>query len=248
MLADDRGICAVAERGAGEETLLVRHTRVDVLVVCSATARAALCSLRRTAAVVTRRPAVVTVLAQGTADDVRSLLASGARGVLRSGSAAEHLPWAVHAASRGAVALDPVFATAVVAAYVEPVRAGLQQDAARRRLAALSRREGEVLRLAAQGLDSRDIAVQLGVARVTVKAHLRNAYARLGVTGRLQAARIAWEAEPEDRRPVLDLGGAVPPRRGDAGGADIRAAHRTYRAGDFAAGPPVHPGCLRTRP
>jgi len=56
----------------------------------------------------------------------------------------------------------------------------------------LTGRELDVLRLAAQGMKSADIALSLGITERTVKAHLAAAYRRLGVTSR--AAAIARAA------------------------------------------------------
>jgi DNA-binding CsgD family transcriptional regulator/tetratricopeptide (TPR) repeat protein len=55
----------------------------------------------------------------------------------------------------------------------------------------LTRREIEVLRLVAQGLSDADVAESLFISRRTVGQHLRSIYAKLGVTNRTAATRIA---------------------------------------------------------
>ncbi len=52
---------------------------------------------------------------------------------------------------------------------------------------ALSPREREVLQLVSQGLPSKLIAQQLGIAEATVKFHLSSVYAKLGVASRAEA-------------------------------------------------------------
>lgn len=52
----------------------------------------------------------------------------------------------------------------------------------------LSDREFEVLRLLAQGMSNKEIAGVLSISEKTVKNHLYNAFRKLGVTGRTQAA------------------------------------------------------------
>jgi DNA-binding NarL/FixJ family response regulator len=51
-------------------------------------------------------------------------------------------------------------------------------------LASLSRREFELLRLAASGLDNGQIADTVTLSVRTVTRHLSNAYLKLGVSGR----------------------------------------------------------------
>ena len=58
---------------------------------------------------------------------------------------------------------------------------------------ALSARELDVLRLAADGLTNDAVATSLGLSPRTVERHLSNAYAKLGVSGK--AARAAAVAE-----------------------------------------------------
>jgi predicted ATPase/DNA-binding CsgD family transcriptional regulator len=57
----------------------------------------------------------------------------------------------------------------------------------------LTTREREVLRLLARGLSNAQIAEELVVSLLTVKAHLRSIYSKLGVTSRVAATRYALE-------------------------------------------------------
>jgi DNA-binding CsgD family transcriptional regulator len=54
--------------------------------------------------------------------------------------------------------------------------------------AVLSHRELQVARLAAAGRNNLEIALQIGIARETVKQTLRRVYKKLGVNGRAQMA------------------------------------------------------------
>jgi len=58
---------------------------------------------------------------------------------------------------------------------------------------ALTQRELEIVSLAARGYTNAQIAQRLWVTRWTVKYHLANAYKKLGVTNRTQAARRLFE-------------------------------------------------------
>lgn len=57
----------------------------------------------------------------------------------------------------------------------------------------LTERELEVLRLLAAGLGNKEIAETLVIALSTVKQHLKNIYAKLGVHSRIQAVAQARE-------------------------------------------------------
>jgi DNA-binding CsgD family transcriptional regulator len=60
-------------------------------------------------------------------------------------------------------------------------------------LSALSAREREVARLAAEGLSAREIAERLFIGERTVETHLANVYAKLGVRSKVELARRASE-------------------------------------------------------
>jgi two-component system response regulator DegU len=55
-------------------------------------------------------------------------------------------------------------------------------------MASLSRREFQVCSLLADGLQNKEIASSLCIARGTVDAHLKNIYEKLGVHSRTAAA------------------------------------------------------------
>ncbi len=84
---------------------------------------------------------------------------------------------------------DRAFAARVIAAFapgVAPPPAPAVDEP-------LSDREIEVLRLVAAGASNEDAAKTLFVARSTIKKHLQNIYAKLGVGGRMQAVARARE-------------------------------------------------------
>lgn len=64
------------------------------------------------------------------------------------------------------------------------------------RLWSLTRREGEILALVAEGLSNSKMARMLWLSEQTVKFHLSNIYRKLGVANRTAAARWAIQQQP----------------------------------------------------
>jgi DNA-binding NarL/FixJ family response regulator len=61
------------------------------------------------------------------------------------------------------------------------------------RLAALTEREREVVRLVATGLSNEEIARDLVISPLTAKTHITRAIAKLGVRDRVQLVIVAFE-------------------------------------------------------
>jgi DNA-binding CsgD family transcriptional regulator len=80
-----------------------------------------------------------------------------------------------------------------VAAFLAPDREAHLEGTADRATEALTGRERQILRLAADGRTNDEIAAALTLSVRTVERHLSNIYAKLGLTGR--AARTAAVAE-----------------------------------------------------
>jgi DNA-binding CsgD family transcriptional regulator len=59
--------------------------------------------------------------------------------------------------------------------------------------AALSEREGHVLKLLAQGYVNKEIAAKLGISPTTVGSHIKNLYRKLAAHSRVQVVRIAQQ-------------------------------------------------------
>ena len=71
----------------------------------------------------------------------------------------------------------------------------------------MSRREIEVLALIAEGRTNREIGERLFISQKTVGVHVGNILAKLGASGRVEAAMVAIRLElvptPLAARPVL---------------------------------------------
>jgi DNA-binding NarL/FixJ family response regulator len=113
-------------------------------------------------------------------------LQAGAIGYLLKHAGPDELLGAVRAAAAGDSPLDP-----------KAARVLLESRRVTRQAQELSAREEEVLRLVAGGLANKAIARRLEISERTVKAHLTNVFARIGVTDRTQAALWAAQHLPE---------------------------------------------------
>lgn len=110
---------------------------------------------------------------------------AGAIGYLLKTTDAEALCAAIRAAAAGQVQLAPE-ATALLMREVQSPASppGPVVDA-------LTERETDVLRLVARGRANKEIASDLGIGEKTVKTHVSNVLAKLGVQSRTQAALYA---------------------------------------------------------
>lgn len=108
---------------------------------------------------------------------------AGAIGYLLKDTRADELCRAIKAAAGGQVQLSPQAA----ARLMREVRAPESPEA-------LTERETEVLQLLAQGKANKEIASSLTIGEKTVKTHVSNILAKLGVQSRTQAALYAVRA------------------------------------------------------
>jgi two-component system nitrate/nitrite response regulator NarL len=115
---------------------------------------------------------------------VERALTAGAAGYLSKGVGGEAICDAVQAIARGERIIGPDVA--------EAVRRQVRRDSAQ--LAPLTSREREVMVLVAEGRSAPDIARRLFLSTATVKSHLKNIYAKLGVSDRAAAVAEAIRA------------------------------------------------------
>lgn len=114
---------------------------------------------------------------------------------IASASAAERAALAARIAAEGrwTIVSDPAWADVVVVSPDEWARLAPKAVAAGARLdppvESLTPREFEVLRLVADGLHNREIAVRLGVTEHTVKFHLGAIFGKLGAATRTEAVQ-----------------------------------------------------------
>ena len=122
------------------------------------------------------------------ADTVRAATRAGARGYVLKGASQDQIVRAIEAVAGG----DSIFG-GEIARQVLDAAAG-RADVASDPFPTLSVRERQILDLLAAGLPSATIAAKLGVTAKTVNNHLSSVFAKLGVSGRTEAALLARRA------------------------------------------------------
>jgi two-component system, NarL family, response regulator LiaR len=110
---------------------------------------------------------------------------AGAIGYLLKDTDAEALCTAIKAAAAGQVQLAPEAAARLMREVRAPAPKGEPEAQA------LTERETEVLRLLARGRANKEIAADLNIGEKTVKTHVSNVLAKLGLQSRTQAALVA---------------------------------------------------------
>jgi DNA-binding NarL/FixJ family response regulator len=156
---------------------------------------------RRLAALAIQPLRVVILTTYGLDEYVFDALAAGASGFLLKDVPPEDLVRAVRVTANG----DALLAPSVTRRLVEEfARRPVVSKESSRRLAALTDRETEVLRLVARGMSNAEIAGTLFLGESTVKTHLGHVLDKLAARDRVQAVIFAYEV------------GLVQPGRADA--------------------------------
>jgi DNA-binding NarL/FixJ family response regulator len=135
-------------------------------------------------------PKVVMLTTFDLDEYVYEALRAGASGFLLKDSPRGDLIAAVRAAAAGNAMLAPTITRRLIEAFA---RRPPETSPAPSRLAALTAREREVLVLLARGRSNTEIAAALFVSEATVKTHVGNLLAKLGLRDRVQAVILAYE-------------------------------------------------------
>jgi NarL family two-component system response regulator LiaR len=129
----------------------------------------------------------VIALTSFTEDDkVFPAIQAGASSYLLKDVSPEALVEAIQAVYHGEARLHPAIMRKLMEQVAQQTRAEKPADGPQ-----LTEREGEVIRLVAQGNSNRDIAQALVISEKTAKAHISNILSKLGLEDRTQMAIYA---------------------------------------------------------
>jgi DNA-binding NarL/FixJ family response regulator len=179
----------VGEASDGEEAVKL-VTRLSPHVALIDIAMPKVNGIEATRQIKTSCPATAILILSAYDDDqyVFTLLEAGAAGYLLKNVSGKELANAIRAVYDGEAVLHPSIAQKVfnrVANLTPPAEPTPQPTD-------LSKREMEILRLAARGMNNQDIANQLYLSRRTVQSHLANIFRKMNVGSRTEATIQAF--------------------------------------------------------
>jgi DNA-binding NarL/FixJ family response regulator/two-component sensor histidine kinase len=135
-------------------------------------------------------PRVVMLTTFDFDDYVYEALRSGASGFLLKDAPRHDLIAAIKVAAAGNALLAPSVTMRLIDAFARRPPETLPAPS---RLASLTARERDILLRLARGLTNAEIAADLVVSEATVKSHVGNLLAKLGLRDRVQAVILAYE-------------------------------------------------------
>ncbi|WP_250005756.1 response regulator transcription factor [Actinoplanes sp. M2I2] len=190
LLRRDKQIQVVGEASTGDEAVrTARALRPDVILMDIR--MPGLDGIAATREILAFAPdtRVIILTTFETDEYVFAALAAGASGFLTKEIGPDGLRQAVRVVAAGDALLSPSVTRRVVGQFAHRPVASPRGD----RLAALTEREREVVRLVATGLSNDDIARELVISPLTAKTHITRAIAKLGVRDRVQLVIVAFE-------------------------------------------------------
>jgi DNA-binding NarL/FixJ family response regulator/class 3 adenylate cyclase len=135
--------------------------------------------------------AVVMLTTFDTSEYVYQALRIGASGFLLKDAPADRLLDAVRVAASGEALLAPSITRRLIEQFTQAARPAPGEIP--ERLAELTAREVDVLRLIARGLSNSEIAAELTLGENTIKTHVARLLNKLGLRDRVQAVVLAYD-------------------------------------------------------
>ena len=190
ILTLDDEIKIVAEAADGDQAILeAARTRPDVILMdIRMPGIDGLEAARQILDAHRPRPRIIMLTTFDLDEYVYAALSAGASGFLLKDTAPERLAAAVRLVADGDALLAPTITRRLVERYAAPA-----SDEPGGKLADLTPRELDVLKLIAAGLSNQEIAQKLYLSEATVKTHVSRILGKLDLRDRVQAVVLAYE-------------------------------------------------------
>lgn len=189
-LSDEQDLEIVAQGQSADEALHIAEQFLpDVMLVDINMPGGGLEALRLIAEAC---PAVATIVITVREDEetVSRALRIGARGYVLKGISGADLARTIRSIHQGEVYITPALAARLLAGDAAHSQTQTNAQSESTRLAALSERELQILRLIAQGMINKQIGAELELSEKTVKHYVTNILQKLQVRNRVEAALI----------------------------------------------------------
>lgn len=184
LLEDEEGLSIIGEASNGEEAVqMVTDLKPDVVIMDIAMPKLNGIEATRQIKVIHPRTGVLILSAYDDDEYVFAMLKAGAAGYLLKSVSGDELVRAVKAIHNGEPVLDPGIAKKVMNYFkFQNKIPSVKEDSEH-----LSKRELDIIKLAAKGLTNKEIADQLHLSFRTVEGHMRDVFNKLGVGSRTEA-------------------------------------------------------------
>jgi len=190
VLRSQPDIQVVGERGDGAD-IVAAVTEAAPDVVCMDVRMPGTDGIEATRALrAAGGPPVCVLTTFGDEDVLWSAVDAGAAGFELKSATPENLIEAVRTVAAGGTWIDGTLLGPILDSYRRTARPASGDG---ERLAALTGREVDVLRLMARGASNREIAEELFLAETTVKSHVGTLFTKLGARDRAAAIVFAYD-------------------------------------------------------
>ena len=184
LLEREDDLEVVAEAGDGKTAVqLATKRRPDVVIMDFAMPKLNGIEATRQIKAIDPSIAVLVLTAYDNEQYIFAFLEAGAAGYLLKDAHIDELIKAIRAVHAGESILHPAIARKVINRFARPAEKYGKEAA----LDQLTKRELEVLKLAAKGMSNREIALELSISVRTVQTHLSNIFTKIGVGSRIEA-------------------------------------------------------------
>ena len=192
LLSQQSDLKVVGSAAAWSDALsLVKREQPDIVLLAVSPSNSADIDQLPQLFVASEEIKVLVLSDSGDPDFPPRAIRLGAAGVIFKNKSAEMLLKAIECVHRGEAWLDRT-TTANLLRELSPRNRPVKKDPEEKKIASLSQREREVIKLVGQGLKNKQIADKLFISDITVHHHLTSIYAKLEVADRLELLIYAY--------------------------------------------------------